>query len=142
MNNSGSWLCRMFISMRWVRQVENAARNSFFSMLCLTLARTRARGLMVSRFPRGACRTTVCVEGIIVTIFEPLSTARVRSSSSSSVGTSSSDYLAKLEIWMTLNRWTKADYFQEVLGCEDKLRGGKLERCTGGGKEAIVDKWR
>ena len=76
----------MFMSIRWVRQVRNAARNSFFSIFCLTLARTSALGLTVSRFPRGACKTTECIDGMTVTILDPRSIIRVLSSATSSDG--------------------------------------------------------
>jgi hypothetical protein len=50
-----------------------------------------ALGLIVSKFPRGACKMTAWIDGMTVTIFEPRSIGLVRSSLSSSDGMSSSE---------------------------------------------------
>ena len=47
-------------------------------------ANTKARGKIVSRFPRGICNTTANVVGMTETSFAPLSMLRQRSSTSGS----------------------------------------------------------
>lgn len=58
MNRSGSWSCSMFMSTRWLRHAKKASLNLSVSMLRRIAASTSARGYMVSRLPRGICKTT------------------------------------------------------------------------------------
>ena len=50
------------------------------SRLFLTADKTKARGWIVSRFPRGICSTSFVSSGTAVTILDPLSTRRILSS--------------------------------------------------------------
>lgn len=67
---------------------DENAEFAHASMSRLTTLRTKGRGLIVSRFPRGICRTRLIVLGTAATMREPRSTRRFSHSCSFLPGSS------------------------------------------------------
>ena len=73
MKARGEWSWMIFISTLWVLQARKAFLYFPSSMLRRISARTRARGYIVSRLPRGICSITAEADGIAVTSRAPRS---------------------------------------------------------------------
>lgn len=75
--------------MRW-QQRRKWRDKTYTSRSCLTTSITKGRGLIVSRFPLGICKTRLIELGTATTILDPLSTLRVGQSSGISFGAATS----------------------------------------------------